>query len=68
MPLTPILAVLIVERPLCIDCLSMKSGGSQEQVAETLHRIGQSVTLHRARERCRGCGEITDTVVLNRID
>lgn len=51
-----LVAVLIIERPLCVECIADKSGISLGDVEPLLQRIGTSITLHRAVDRCRGCG------------
>jgi hypothetical protein len=52
----PLLAVLIVERPLCVDCISEKSGLPTDQIEPFLTRIESKVPLSRGENRCRACG------------
>jgi hypothetical protein len=51
-----LLAVLIVERPLCVDCISEKSGLPTDQIEPFLTRIESKVPLSRGEDRCRACG------------
>jgi len=55
-----LLAVLIMERPLCVDCISEKSGLITDEVEPFLARIESKVALSRGKDRCRGCGRVTN--------
>jgi hypothetical protein len=58
---TALVAVLIVERPLCFDCICSKSGVALTEIDAVLNRIGKVIALVRTVDRCRGCGR-TDRV------
>ena len=51
-----LVAILLGERPLCIDCISQKSGVSRGAVEPLLTRIGMTIGLSRLVDRCRACG------------
>ena len=62
-----IVTALIMERPLCVDCLTEKSGARRAAVLDTLKRIERVLRLHREDERrCHGCGEIGPVVFVER--
>jgi hypothetical protein len=48
-----LLAVLIMERPLCVDCISEKSDLITDEVEPLLARIESKVALRRGKDRCR---------------
>ena len=52
-----LLAVLIVERPLCVDCIAEKSGIVAEEVDPLLARIATRIAITSTVDRCRACGE-----------
>jgi hypothetical protein len=52
-----LLAVLIIERPLCVDCIAEKSSIAAEQVEPLLARIATRIAITSAVDRCRACGE-----------
>jgi hypothetical protein len=53
-----LLAVLIIERPLCVDCIAEKSSIAAEQEVEPLlARIATRIAITSAVDRCRACGE-----------
>ena len=52
-----LIAVLILARPLCLDCLCVKTGLSATEVDHYLTGIATSVELCRhTGEPCRACG------------
>jgi hypothetical protein len=51
-----ILAVLLVDRPLCLDCIAEKSRISRGNVEPLLGRIGTNIALTTTVDRCRACG------------
>jgi hypothetical protein len=61
-----LVAVLIVERPLCVECIADKSGIALADVEPLLHRIGTSIAIDRAVDRCRGCGRIVEVFSASR--
>jgi hypothetical protein len=46
-------AALIVERPTCLECLTLKSGLTLVQLEQTLTAIRAALQLHEERGRCR---------------
>ena len=54
-----LIAVLLVERPLCIRCLATKSELTLIDLDAVIANIEGALVLHRAVDRCRACG-ITD--------
>jgi hypothetical protein len=62
-----LIAVLIMDRPLCLPCVSAKSGLGVATVSSYLDRMTKTVTVHRATdERCTACGVVTSVVALTR--
>jgi hypothetical protein len=55
-----LVAVLIVERPLCVECIADKSGIEIGEIEPLLRRIGTSIQLNRAVDRCRACGRTVE--------
>jgi hypothetical protein len=54
-----ITAALIIERPLCLDCIAVKAGVGTAAAEVTLARIRSALILQRdAPGRCRDCGSI----------
>ena len=64
-----LIAVLIMDRPLCLPCVASKSEMSVATVCSYLDRMQKMVTVHRANdERCTACGAVTSVVALTRED
>ena len=54
---TAMIAVLILERPMCLDCIATRANASLNAVEAALLPISRSLHLQRfASERCRACG------------
>jgi hypothetical protein len=54
-----LVTALIMERPLCMSCLCMKTGADPNAIEVTFTRIGHVLALKReGAGRCRACGEI----------
>jgi hypothetical protein len=54
-----LIAVLLVERPMCLECISAKAEVSAAEVRRYLIDIATSLDLrHHANDRCRICGNI----------
>jgi hypothetical protein len=58
---TRMVAVVLLERPLCSDCIAQKSGVSCDEVEPLLTTIGKTIGLIRVVDRCHACGR-TDRV------
>ena len=52
-----LIAVLILERPMCLDCIAAKAGLPAAVVDRYLTVISRAVQLRQANDRCRICGE-----------
>jgi len=48
-----------MERPLCVDCISEKSGLAIADLKTLLTRIEGTVSVTCGTDRCRGCGHST---------
>jgi hypothetical protein len=53
---TALIAALIVERPLCMDCLVSRADVSEREVETALSAIARAMAVHRRIDRCRACG------------
>jgi hypothetical protein len=64
-----LIALLILERPLCLPCIAMKVSISVTCVELALAPIGPIVWIRRrSSERCRACGDTGILVSLTRLD
>jgi hypothetical protein len=63
-----LIAVLIMERPLCIACISSKSGLTAGQIESYLSTIQETIEVRRRMDRCRVCGNSTTLYSLFRQD
>src|SRR5947207_816870 len=52
-----LIAVLLVERPTCLDCISQKAGVSTIEADRCLTVIGTALELWRSHDRCQTCGQ-----------
>jgi hypothetical protein len=53
---------LMMERPLCVDCLANKAGMSLTAIQASLVSIARTIVITRAQDRCRACGTIGPVV------
>ena len=61
------IAVLIIDRPLCVDCISERAQITVATVREYLQRIDPMFSVNREENgRCRACGHIGRVVSLSR--
>jgi len=61
------IALLLLERPTCLDCIALKTGLAVTEVDRCLTIIGTSLDLVRNdRERCRVCGKVSPVFSLLR--
>ena len=51
-----VIAALLFERPLCVECISAKTGLSATEIDGFLTVIGTTLQVQRTDERCRSCG------------
>jgi len=63
-----LIAVLILERPLCVACISSKSGLTHGEVESYLAGIQDTVEVRQALESCRTCGKLGPVFSLLRRD
>jgi hypothetical protein len=61
-----VIAALIVERPLCAQCISSKANIATGELPGYLHRIGSIFAVSDQIERCRACGTFTTVFSLKR--
>ncbi len=54
-----LIAILIIDRPLCVKCISDKSGLTAKQVESYLDRIRRTVSVERGFDFCRRCAKTT---------
>ena len=62
-----LIAGLILERPLCFDCIAARSGLTVAEVEHYLVRVRTLVTLNEEHDRCRACGVSAEVISLDRI-
>lgn len=61
------IAVLIMDRPLCVACIADRAQVGVPTVKGYLDRIGPMFTIRRETEgRCRACGQIGAVLSLSR--
>jgi hypothetical protein len=54
-----LVTALILERPMCLDCIARKASISLNDVEGAFLHVGRVLHLQRfASERCRACGNI----------
>jgi hypothetical protein len=63
-----LLAVVIMERPLCLDCISEKIDLTTDDIRGLLSAIEGTVSLNRDTDRCRACGRSTTVYSVFRDD
>ena len=64
-----LITLLIVERPMCADCIAARAHTTPQAVESYLTEIGKTVDVERGtNERCHTCGTVGRTYALSRID
>ena len=64
---TAIVAVLILDRPLCGTCIASKTGMTENEVENKLVTLGRRFHVYRHRaERCHACGAVGPVASLAR--
>jgi hypothetical protein len=63
---TALVAALILERPLCMDCLVSRADVSEREVETALSAIARAMAVDRRIDRCRACGSEKLIVVAGR--
>ena len=61
-----LITALILDRPLCLSCISARAVATPNEVDASLSAIGQVLTLGRDTDRCRACGTEGPVVWLER--
>ena len=62
-----VVTALIGDRPLCVPCLTEKSGLSRSVIESSLKTIGRVVDVHDGQDlRCQLCGSAGDVFFLGR--
>ena len=62
----PLVSALILERPLCLDCIKEKAGCTATSVQAALEIMGTVFQVRREHDRCRACGTETEVMSLDR--
>ena len=63
--ISTVITVLIIERPLCLQCISDKAQVSVRTVRDYLDKLDTTMGIKRAaNDRCRGCGATVNTFSL----
>jgi hypothetical protein len=63
-----LIAVLIMQRPMCLDCICTKTELSASDVNAYLTAIATHLELHREEsDHCRACGQKRPVVSLLRV-
>ena len=52
-----LIAALILERPLCLDCIAAKAELTVSKVDEYFTVISRALPLRCVKDRCRACGK-----------
>ena len=54
---------LLLDRPMCLDCIATKAGVTVDEAVDTLVRVTAVLELTSERARCRNCD--ADTAVFS---
>ncbi len=52
---TALVTALIVDRPMCLDCIAMSVGSTVDEVGVVLQRLTGVLELHAEHRVCRSC-------------
>jgi hypothetical protein len=64
-----LITALILERPMCLQCIGEKANMSLPSVRAYLEQISRAVNLQQwPRERCQACGNTGPAVSIGRAD
>jgi hypothetical protein len=62
-----LITVLILDRPMCLECIASRADMSISSVRGYLERIGKMVTVQQVpTERCQACGNVGYAVAIGR--
>ena len=63
-----LITALILERPMCLDCIASRAGASLNEVEASFRTIGHVLRVRRnIAERCRACGALGLSFSLERL-
>jgi DNA-binding transcriptional regulator GbsR (MarR family) len=65
--LAALITGLILDRPMCVDCIAEKLGRSVSAIAATLRTVQTALVRHSAIDRCRECDTVTAVFSIDRI-
>lgn len=51
-----VVTTLIVERPMCLECVADRAGLATSEIETILQQIARGLELHYEAARCRICG------------
>jgi hypothetical protein len=57
---------LVLDRPICLDCIALKSGVSVSEVETIVPKIAAAVKLYRDVTRCRACDGVARVLSMDR--
>ena len=67
--ISALITVLIIERPMCVECIAERAQVGLPAVRDRLDAMDKLVTVLRGEnDRCRACGRIGKTFSLARKD
>ena len=62
-----LITALILERPMCVECLARRANMTVEATHTVLAVIGRALTLHRDEmSHCRGCEKLAPVFSVER--
>lgn len=63
-----VVTALILERPMCVECIQTKTGLSASELRATLDVVRSALVLHTETARCDVCDGTTTVLFLDRPD
>jgi hypothetical protein len=60
--ITAVIMSLIIERPMCVECIATRTQISVDAVKGYIDRMRASVHIHDSSGRCRTCGRADQPV------
>ena len=61
-----LVTALIIDRPMCVRCIAVKSGLTPLVLDEAVGTIATVLVLHRVTDRCRVCETIGTVLYVDR--
>ena len=62
-----LITALLLERPMCLDCIAAKTELGRPSVRAYLEDIAKKVTIRQdVNEPCRACGRVGRTIAIRR--